>query len=87
MRLRRPPPADRADLSYTNYIPGHSINLGFSVLVILLVGVQWSLQARENRLRARGGRDYRLEGKAGHDADLLDHLHPAFRSARPLVLS
>ncbi len=62
------------------YPIGHSINLGAQAIVgaLALTGIVWIV--RENRLRARGGRDSRLMGlKDDDDHNELGHLHPSFR--------
>lgn len=61
------------------YMTGHSINLGgqIGVLVLSIFGILYCL--RENRLRARGKRDHRLEGLTEDEKRELGYRHPEFR--------
>ena len=61
------------------YFTGHSINLGgnIGVLVLSLFGIFYCL--RENKLRARGKRDHRLEGLTEAEQTDLGYRHPEFR--------
>ncbi|KAK6216217.1 hypothetical protein LQW54_003791 [Pestalotiopsis sp. IQ-011] len=58
---------------------GHTINLvaQFLVLGLSLFGIAYCKW--ENRLRARGGRDYRLEGLSEQEQADLGYRHPEFR--------
>jgi hypothetical protein len=58
---------------------GHTINLvaQFLVLGLSLFGIAYCMW--ENRLRARGGRDYRLEGLTEEQKTDLGYRHPEFR--------
>lgn len=58
---------------------GHTINLvaQFMVLFLSLFGIGYCMW--ENRLRARGGRDYRLEGLDEDEKIDLGYRHPEFR--------
>ncbi|KAK6834557.1 hypothetical protein PG987_009251 [Apiospora arundinis] len=62
-----------------NFPIGHTINLVCQICTLFLAlgGIfycNW-----ENRLRARGGRDYRLEGKTPEEIADLGYRHPEFR--------
>lgn len=62
------------------YHKGHSVFLGLMLFcfVIALLGTAHCYY--ENRLRARGGRDHRLEGLTSKEArEKLGHRHPEFR--------
>ncbi|KAK2028781.1 major facilitator superfamily transporter [Colletotrichum zoysiae] len=61
------------------YLTGHTINLcGQSLTVILSVfGIFYCMY--ENKARAAGKRDRRLEGLTEEEQDLLDRRHPSFR--------
>lgn len=58
---------------------GHTINLvaQFATLVLASGGIAYCVW--ENRLRARGGRDYRLEGLTEEQKNDLGYRHPDFR--------
>jgi hypothetical protein len=62
-----------------DYHIGHTINLvaQFLVLALSLVGIAYCKW--ENRLRARGGRDYRLQGLTEQEQADLGYRHPEFR--------
>lgn len=62
-----------------DYPIGHTINLVAQVVVLCLAtsGILYCLW--ENRLRARGGRDYRLQGKTEEEVNDLGYRHPEFR--------
>lgn len=62
-----------------DYHIGHSINLSMQLIVLCLstFGIFWNW--RENRLRAAGKRDYRLENKTPEEIADLGHKHPEFR--------
>jgi MFS family permease len=62
-----------------NFPIGHSINLAaqFIALALSSFGILYCMW--ENRLRDRGGRDYRLEGRTQEEIDDLGHKHPEFR--------
>ncbi|RYP90219.1 hypothetical protein DL770_003682 [Monosporascus sp. CRB-9-2] len=62
-----------------NFPIGHTINLvaQFATLALAIFGIfycKW-----ENRLRDRGGRDYRLEGLTEEEQAALGYRHPEFR--------
>ena len=58
------------------YVIGHSINLGFLVVSVILSFMTIAYVKWENHKRATGQRDYRLqEGDPG----LLGYRHPSFR--------
>lgn len=61
------------------YPIGHSINLGAQVVVLCLAIFGVSYCMYENRLRARGGRDYRLQGATEEEKRDLGYRHPEFR--------
>lgn len=50
-----------------------------ALLCVVLAGACWLYQVRENKLRAAGGRDYRLDGLNADEISLLGHRHPEFR--------
>ncbi|KAK8194222.1 hypothetical protein M8818_007410 [Zalaria obscura] len=60
------------------YPIGHSINIGSSaaVLVLAIAGLLYCLW--ENRMRAQGKRDSRLEGLSEQEEVNLGHHHPSF---------
>ena len=58
------------------YITGHSINLGFLAMSLLLSTINMLYARWENKKRAQGKRDHRLlEGDEG----MLGYRHPQFR--------
>lgn len=61
------------------YPIGHSINLGAQVITLALAtfGILYNL--RENRVRAAGKRNHRLEGLTDQEKRDLGHHHPDFR--------
>ncbi|KAK1997140.1 major facilitator superfamily transporter [Colletotrichum falcatum] len=61
------------------YLSGHTINLcGQSLTVLLaLFGILYCVY--ENKARAAGKRDHRLEGLTTEEQDQLGHQHPSFR--------
>ncbi|KAI1363599.1 major facilitator superfamily domain-containing protein [Xylaria arbuscula] len=62
-----------------NFPIGHSINFAAQVVVLFLSSFGIFYCLRENRIRAHGGRDHRLEGLTeGEKAD-LGYRHPDFR--------
>ncbi|KAK4097324.1 MFS general substrate transporter [Parathielavia hyrcaniae] len=61
------------------YFTGHSINLGGQVAVVCLSIFGILYCAHENRLRAAGKRDHRLEGLTEQEQELLGNRHPSFR--------
>ncbi|KAF8575941.1 MFS general substrate transporter [Ramaria rubella] len=62
-----------------NYHRGNSLNVGACcVVVILILAGMWYINT-ENGKRARGGRDYRLEGKSQREIEELGALHPEYR--------
>ena len=68
MKLTRPP--------RPRFVAGHSINLGFLVLSIILSTTTMLYAKWENGKRARGDRDHRL---AEGDQGILGYRHPHFR--------
>ncbi|KAK4696229.1 hypothetical protein P7C71_g1651, partial [Lecanoromycetidae sp. Uapishka_2] len=58
------------------YVTGHSINMAFLVLSLILTTTTMFYAKFENKKRAQGGRDYRL---AEGDAGMLGYRHPEFR--------
>ncbi|KAK6439190.1 hypothetical protein LTR95_004609 [Oleoguttula sp. CCFEE 5521] len=61
------------------YPIGHTINLVAQVIVACLATFGMFYIMRENRLRAAGKRDHRIEGMSEEDQDELGYLHPEFR--------
>lgn len=61
------------------YHIGHSINLGGQIgtLALSVFGILYCM--RENKLRARGKRDHRLEGLTEEEQADLGYRHPQFR--------
>ncbi|EJD00698.1 MFS general substrate transporter [Fomitiporia mediterranea MF3/22] len=62
-----------------NYHHGNSLNLSTSSLCVVLVALLAMYIRFENAKRARGERDYRLEGKSTEEIEQLGYLHPRFR--------
>ncbi|OHW89660.1 MFS transporter [Colletotrichum incanum] len=62
----------------TGYRIGNSLNTATAASVIIASLVLVAYQKWENKKRAHGGRDYRLETSEGEVAT-LGHLHPEFR--------
>ena len=62
-----------------NFPIGHTINLAaqFAALALSSFGIAYCMW--ENRLRDRGGRDYRLEGLTEEEQADLGYRHPEFR--------
>lgn len=60
------------------YVRGHSLNAGFSALCILIVAAAMGNLYRENKIKKRGGRDYRVAGKGSEEVRDLGHEHPEF---------
>lgn len=62
-----------------NFPIGHTINLvaQFAALILSSFGIAYCMW--ENRLRDRGGRDYRLEGLTEEEQADLGYRHPEFR--------
>lgn len=58
-----------------DYVLGHSINLAALVLAIVTVSFGIMYNTWENKKRARGDRDHRLDG----DQSRLGHRHPHYR--------
>ncbi|KXX79233.1 High-affinity nicotinic acid transporter [Madurella mycetomatis] len=61
------------------YYTGHSINFGGQIAVVCLAIFGILYCVRENRLRAAGKRDYRLEGLTEEEQGKLGHRHPQYR--------
>ncbi|TFL00334.1 major facilitator superfamily domain-containing protein [Pterulicium gracile] len=64
--------------AHTGYHKGNSFNLAMaaSLVVCCLTLLGW--QVRENRVREKGGRDYRLE-REREEVEVLGSLHPRFK--------
>lgn len=62
-----------------NYHIGNSINLASAAFVITSTAIGMLYLKLENKKRDRGGRDYRLEGKAEEEIRDLGYRHPSFR--------
>ncbi|KAK3714780.1 hypothetical protein LTR37_007514 [Vermiconidia calcicola] len=62
-----------------NYPIGHSINLTAQFIVLCLASFGIGYCWYENRLRARGGRDYRLDNLTEVEKRDLGYRHPEFR--------
>lgn len=62
-----------------DYPIGHTINLVAQICVALLATFGILYTVRENRLRARGKRDHRLEGLDEIQQGELGYRHPNFR--------
>ena len=62
-----------------DYPIGHTINLVSQVCVALLASFGIFYVVRENRLRAKGKRDHRLEGIDEVQQRELGYRHPNFR--------
>lgn len=62
-----------------DYPIGHSINLGAQIVVLVLAVSGICYVKWENRLRDRGGRDYRLNGLSEFEIADLGYRHPSFR--------
>jgi len=61
------------------YVPGNAFNLcGSSVMLILAAGL-WAWQVRENRAKANGRDDWRIEGKTQAEIEALGQKLPGFR--------
>ncbi|KAK4124671.1 MFS general substrate transporter [Parathielavia appendiculata] len=61
------------------YYTGHSINLGGQIAVVCLSLFGILYCARENRVRAAGKRDHRLEGLTEQEQEQLGNRHPSYR--------
>ncbi|EFQ30885.1 major facilitator superfamily transporter [Colletotrichum graminicola M1.001] len=61
------------------YFTGHTINLGGQSLTAMLAvfGIFYCMY--ENKSRATGKKDHRLEGLTNEEKDQLGHRHPSFR--------
>ena len=60
------------------YYNGHTINFVGQIAVFFLSIFGILYCARENRLRAAGKRDHRLEGLSEREQDELGYRHPRF---------
>jgi len=58
---------------------GHSINLGFQAALIALAAGCLGYCHYENRVRAAGKRDGRLQGLSDAEKEKLGYRHPSFR--------
>jgi MFS family permease len=65
-----------ANTASSGYRPGNIFNLAMGISCVLCAVGLMLYQKMENRIRERGGRDYRLE-KGG--IDKLGNLHPSYR--------
>lgn len=61
------------------YRTGHTINLAGQIVVLLLSLFGIAYCAYENKLRAAGKRDHRLEGRTEEEISQLGYRHPEFR--------
>ncbi|KAJ9666028.1 hypothetical protein H2201_003940 [Coniosporium apollinis] len=61
------------------YLQGHLVNLGFGCMLFALVTILTFYLRWENRQRANGRRDWRLENASEEEVNQLGHSHPAFR--------
>ncbi|KAJ6525027.1 major facilitator superfamily domain-containing protein [Mycena vulgaris] len=61
-----------------DYRTGNTLNLAGMVTVLVLTVATMVHMVWENRKRARGGRDYRLDGLTPAEEARLGHLHPRF---------
>jgi hypothetical protein len=61
------------------YTIGNSLNLSVVIASQVLAFALMMYDRRENSLRERGGRDYRLEGRSKEEIDELGNSHPEFR--------
>ncbi|KAH8923427.1 MFS general substrate transporter [Atractiella rhizophila] len=59
-----------------DFDPGLGTLLGGAILQATLPLLLWWYQQRENRLRASGARDHRLEGLTEEEKSVLGHKHP-----------
>jgi hypothetical protein len=64
-----------------------AINFTFNCVVVVTCVGLILYNRRENRLRERGGRDYRLEGLSEDEQAKLGRFHPRFRcvGVRPVA--
>ena len=62
-----------------NYPIGHSINLGAQLMTLVLAVTGIVYCTWEHKLRDRGGRDYRLQGRTPEQIADLGYKHPEFR--------
>jgi hypothetical protein len=62
-----------------NYHNGNSLNLATATATCVLAMVGRFYAQWENAKRARGERNYRLEGKTEEEIAQLGYLHPDFR--------
>lgn len=56
---------------------GNIIGIVSTTAMTLLSAAVWAYQVRENRIRERGGRDYRLDGLSDDEIAMLGHKHPS----------
>lgn len=63
------------------YLPGNAFNLANSVVMFFLVGGLLLWQKRENKAKAAGRDDHRIEGKTESEVADLGQKHPDFRYA------
>ena len=61
------------------YTTGHSVNLGAQVAIGVLATLGMLYARWENRMRERGARDSRVEGKSEEEIMDLGYRHPSFR--------
>jgi hypothetical protein len=60
------------------YLAGHWTNFAFGCMGLILVPILIWVLKRENKARADGKRDYRLQNEPDV-VNGLGHLHPSFR--------
>lgn len=59
--------------------PGNGLNTANGVCIVLIGLLLAFLLTRENRKRAQGKRDYRLDGLSPEGEETLAHRHPRYR--------
>ncbi|KAK4048227.1 hypothetical protein OIV83_004932 [Microbotryomycetes sp. JL201] len=60
-------------------VPGNTLNLVGSVIILLTSAGLWAWQARQNKLRDQGRQDHVLEGLSDKEIAELGDKHPGFR--------
>ncbi|BGP40847.1 hypothetical protein JCM10449v2_004812 [Rhodotorula kratochvilovae] len=63
------------------YIPGNAFNLCGSTIMLILASSLWAWQVRENKAKANGRDDWRIEGKTQAEIETLGQKLPGFRYA------
>lgn len=74
-------PSSSAAKDAPRYLPGNAFNLANSVVMFFLVGGLLLWQKRENKAKAAGRDDHRIEGKTESEVADLGQKHPDFRYA------